>query len=186
MIDAYGATHVDFDIEGAAIGNTAANTRRAQAIAKLQQADPGARRHLHAADRHERPDAAGLRRDRDAVNNGVDIAAVNIMAMNYSGVGDPDREDGRVRDPGRDRAARPARDALPGALRAQRWRKVGVTPMIGVNDFADQVFTVQDARDVAAWAATQHIGMLGMWSLAIATSGENWAFSERVRKTFTD
>ena len=38
VIDAYGATHVDFDIEGAAVHNTLANTRRAKAIAKLQQA----------------------------------------------------------------------------------------------------------------------------------------------------
>ena len=37
VIDAYGATHVDFDIEGAAVHKTLANTRRAQAIAKLQR-----------------------------------------------------------------------------------------------------------------------------------------------------
>ncbi|MET7438222.1 cellulose binding domain-containing protein [Streptomyces sp. NPDC005568] len=41
VVDAYKLTKVDFDVEGGALPNTAANTRRAQAIAKLQKAHPG-------------------------------------------------------------------------------------------------------------------------------------------------
>lgn len=41
VVDAYKLTKVDFDVEGGALPNTAANTRRAQAIAKLQAQHPG-------------------------------------------------------------------------------------------------------------------------------------------------
>ena len=40
VVDAYKLTKVDFDIEGGALPNTAANTRRAQAIAQLQKSHP--------------------------------------------------------------------------------------------------------------------------------------------------
>ena len=184
VIDAYGVAHLDFDIEGAAINDTAANTRRAQAIAKLQQADPALVVTYTLPAETSGLIASGLAVIDDAVKHGVDIAAVNIMAMNFSGVGDSTGKMGTF--------AIQAGTALHGQLATfypalsaqQRWRKVGVTPMIGVNDFADQVFTVQDARDVAAWAGTQHIGMLGMWSLG-RDEGENWAFSNAF-KTFTN
>ncbi|NBM20848.1 cellulose binding domain-containing protein, partial [Streptomyces sp. GC420] len=41
VVDAYGLTKVDFDVEGAALPDTAANSRRAQAIAQLQKSHPG-------------------------------------------------------------------------------------------------------------------------------------------------
>nr|BFD90310.1 hypothetical protein KitaXyl93_16700 [Kitasatospora sp. Xyl93] len=40
-VRAYGLRYVDFDIEGAAIADTAANERRSAALARLQQAHPG-------------------------------------------------------------------------------------------------------------------------------------------------
>ena len=49
VIDAFELTKADFDIEGAALPDTAANTRRAQAIARLQENAPGPGRLLHAA-----------------------------------------------------------------------------------------------------------------------------------------
>lgn len=48
---------------------------------------------------------------------------------------------------------------------ANLWRKVGVTPMLGINDESTETFTLADARQVAGWAGKGHIGMLGMWSL---------------------
>ena len=30
------------------------------------------------------------------------------------------------------------------------WRKIGLTPMIGQNDVADEVFTLQDAQDLSS------------------------------------
>jgi hypothetical protein len=53
----------------------------------------------------------------------------------------------------------------PALSDAAVWRKVGITPMVGINDYADQIFTTDDASQVAAWAGAHEIGMLGMWAL---------------------
>ena len=37
--------------------------------------------------------------------------------------------------------------------------------MLGINDQAREVFTLDDARKLAAWATANHPGMLGMWQL---------------------
>lgn len=41
VIDLYGVNRIDFDIEGSAVFDTAANTRRAQALKALKAANPG-------------------------------------------------------------------------------------------------------------------------------------------------
>jgi hypothetical protein len=46
VIDAYGLTHIDFDIEGAAVADHASIDRRSQAIAALQQAAAAAGKEL--------------------------------------------------------------------------------------------------------------------------------------------
>ena len=42
---------------------------------------------------------------------------------------------------------------------------IGVTPMIGKNDLTNEVFDQQAARELEAWSAQHHIGMLSMWSI---------------------
>jgi hypothetical protein len=165
VIDTYGATHVDFDIEGATIDNVTANTNRAKAIANLQQANPGLVVTYTIPTDPTGPDTAGRAAIENAISNGVDLAAVNIMTMDYWGVSDPA---GKMGD-----WAVQAGTALhgrlaalyPGLSDAQVWRKVGITPMLGINDYADQIFSVDDARQVEAWASAHQIGMLGMWAL---------------------
>jgi hypothetical protein len=58
----------------------------------------------------------------------------------------------------------------PSLTEAQRWRMVGVTPMLGINDDPAETFTTADAQKVASWATTQHIGMVGMWALGRDTA----------------
>ena len=42
---------------------------------------------------------------------------------------------------------------------AAAWSKVAVTPMIGVNDTSDEVFTVANAQQLAAFAAGKTSGL---------------------------
>ena len=49
---------------------------------------------------------------------------------------------------------------------AAAWAKLAVTPMIGVNDTSDEVFTAADAAQLAAFAASKHLAWLSMWSAA--------------------
>jgi hypothetical protein len=44
------------------------------------------------------------------------------------------------------------------------WSKIAVTPMIGVNDTSDEVFTVASAQQLASFAASKHLAWLSMWS----------------------
>ncbi|WP_169165066.1 carbohydrate-binding protein [Cellulomonas taurus] len=45
------------------------------------------------------------------------------------------------------------------------YTKVELTPMIGVNDVADEVFTLADVNTVTSWAVTNKIAGLHHWSL---------------------
>ena len=47
---------------------------------------------------------------------------------------------------------------------AAAWSKVAVTPMIGVNDTSDEIFTVANAQQLVAFAASKHLAWLSMWS----------------------
>lgn len=49
---------------------------------------------------------------------------------------------------------------------AAAWPMIAVTPMIGVNDTGDEVFTLADAQQLAAFAAGRHLAWLSMWSAA--------------------
>ena len=45
------------------------------------------------------------------------------------------------------------------------WQMVGVTPMLGVNDVADEIFDQTAATQLVAYATSQNLGMLAFWSL---------------------
>ncbi|HDZ12007.1 MAG TPA: glycosyl hydrolase family 18, partial [Bacteroidetes bacterium] len=44
------------------------------------------------------------------------------------------------------------------------WRKIGATPMIGQNDYVDEVFTLEDAKDFNIFSRNQGVGRMSMWS----------------------
>ena len=48
---------------------------------------------------------------------------------------------------------------------ASLWTKIGATPMIGQNDFPQDVFTQTDARALNAFALENRLGRMSMWSL---------------------
>jgi hypothetical protein len=59
--------------------------------------------------------------------------------------------------------------------------KIGITPMIGVNDVAGEVFSLSDAQDVYDFAQrTAWVSSLGMWSSNrdVSKSGPLYASSQ--------
>jgi hypothetical protein len=44
------------------------------------------------------------------------------------------------------------------------WKAVAVTPTIGVNDVMSEVFKVEDATQLVAFAKSKGLGRLSMWS----------------------
>ncbi|MFD7996087.1 ricin-type beta-trefoil lectin domain protein [Streptomyces mexicanus] len=166
VIDALNLTRVDFDIEGSPVADDAANSRRNQALAQLQQEYSAAGRKL-AVQYTLGVDTTGLPGDqmdllRDAKNNNVDVSLVNIMTMDY---GRP------ISDMGQ--AAIDAATALHGQLGsiwtgktdAQLWAMEGNTPMLGINDTRTDIFTTANAGALVNFAKSKGIQELAFWSL---------------------
>ncbi|MGY0058780.1 chitinase [Streptomyces sp. LZ34] len=161
VIDRYGFTKADFDIEGATLADPVSATRRARAIALLQRARPGldVSFTLPAMPYGLTEDSSALLANARA--QGVAVSGVNIMAMNYGGEHTGDMGRYAVQ------AALNAHGRIRGVLglsAAAAWKTLTVTPMIGVNDVSGEVFTLEDAAGLARFAAAKGIGRLSMWS----------------------
>jgi chitinase len=112
--------------------------------------------------------SAAVQSLRALLSAGVDLAGVNVMAMDFG-------------------SARPVSESMIGAVEealaassrqvaaayrragkdvgSQAWGKLGVTPMIGQNDVADEQFTLDAARQLVAFARSRGISRISMWSL---------------------
>ncbi|MFF3270288.1 chitinase [Streptomyces chrestomyceticus] len=161
VIDKFALKKADFDIEGGALPDAAANTRRAQAIAQLQKKHPGLEVSFTLPVMPEGLTQDGLNLIADAKKNGVRISAVNIMAMDYGASYDGDMGTYAIQ------AATATQAQLKKTLGlgdAAAWKAVAVTPMIGVNDVQKEIFTVEDAKELVKFAQSKHLGWLSMWS----------------------
>ncbi|MFF9211044.1 MULTISPECIES: cellulose binding domain-containing protein [unclassified Streptomyces] len=160
-VDAFKLTKVDFDVEGGALPNTAANTRRAQAIAKLQQSHPGLDVSFTLPVMPEGLTQDGVNLLANARSNGVRISTVNIMAMDYGPAYSGDM--GTYAE----QAATATQAQIKGVLGlsdSAAWKAVAVTPMIGVNDVSSEVFKVDDATQLVNFAKSKGLAWLSMWS----------------------
>ena len=169
VIDQYGLRDLDFDIEGAAVADTTSIDRRSKALAAVQAAGLAAGHPVHVSlTLSVMP--AGLTRDglgviRSAIASGVDVGQVNVMAMDYF---DPSLSyAGHIGDYAI-QAAQSTHDQLaalyPGRSDAQLWAMIGVTPMIGINDDDQEIFTTADATKLTSFAQSKGLGRLAMWS----------------------
>ncbi|MEU0032578.1 cellulose binding domain-containing protein [Streptomyces sp. NPDC006333] len=160
-VDAYKLTKVDFDVEGGALPNTTANTNRAKAIAKLQQQHPGLDVSYTLPVMPEGLTQDGVNLLTDARSNGVKISAVNIMAMDYGPAYSGDM--GTYAEQAATATQAQVKSVL-GLSDSAAWKTVAVTPMIGVNDVASEIFKVDDAAQLVAFAKSKGLGWLSMWS----------------------
>jgi hypothetical protein len=173
VITAYGLTHIDFDIEGAAVADRASIDRRSQAIAALQNAAVAAGGTLDVS--FTLPvlptglTADGLYALQSALRYGVKISTVNVVAMDY-GDGAAPNPAGQMGTYAIDSAKSTESQlaSLYGTTLSTRqlWEMVGVTPMIGVNDQSDEIFEPSDAVQLLAFAESVGMGEIAMWSLS--------------------
>jgi chitinase len=165
VVDTLDLTRIDLDIEGSALNDTAANDRRNQALAELQQDYASSGKDL-AVDYTLPVDPSGLLSNslsllNSAKSNGLDVSVVNIMTMDY----------GSAMDMGQ--AAVDAATALHDQLGQiwsdkssdQLWAMEGNTPMIGVNDTTSEVFSTDNATTLADFASSHGIQLLAYWAL---------------------
>ena len=189
VVERYGISTIDLDIEGNDLDDTRAGVRRAAAIADLQAQRRAIDKPL--AVWLTLPAATfGLTEEgttavAQMIEAGVDIAGVNIMTMNF----------GQSLEAGESLAAASER-ALESTHRQLKslyalaevplsdgtiWSKLGATPMIGQNDVKGEIFTLADATALNAYALTQGLGRMSMWSLnRDVTCGANYVDLKRV------
>ncbi|MGI4815110.1 MAG: chitinase [Janthinobacterium lividum] len=173
VLNTFGVSRIDFDLEGQAQTNKPALDRRFKILAELQQAREASGKPIQISlTLPVLP--SGLTDDGvavvdAAVAHGVKISLVNVMAMDY----------GAQSLAGRSMsvAATDAATALQRQLgevyqkhgqtlsSQQLWKMVGITPMLGVNDVSDEIFSTKDAQALLDFAKSKDIGLMSMWSL---------------------
>src|SRR5581483_8175388 len=98
----------------------------------------------------------------NAKADGASIAAVNVMAMDYGSSFPGDMA--TLAEQAATATMQQVQSVWTGLSTAQAYAKIAVTPMIGLNDVNTETFTVADASALAAWAKSNGLAWLAMWS----------------------
>lgn len=172
VIERYNIDTIDLDLEGVNLSNQDAAIRRSKAIFELQKK----RREdgkslavwltLPVAPQGMTPD--GTNAVAQALASGVDLSGVNLMVMDY---GESKNKSDTMFEASKKALIEGHRQLSILYSQAEInlnsstiWRKIGATPMIGQNDVKDEVFTIEDAKNLNKFATTVGIGRLSMWS----------------------
>ncbi|TWV31268.1 hypothetical protein FRZ03_35570 [Streptomyces misionensis] len=158
LIDDYGVTQLDFDVEGAAVADTAAAARQMQAMKDLKATDPDLRFSVTLPVLTSGLTNDGVNILKAAKNAGVRIDVVNIMAMDYYAGTGTEMGQGAID------AARSTLAQMQSVDSGYGYANLGITPMIGKNDDGS-TFTLADAQTVENFAAQNGVGRLSFWSV---------------------
>ena len=162
VIKQYSLTQIDFDVEGAAIADTSAINLRNQAIAILEGEDPGLQVSYTLPVLPSGLTGQGVALLQNAKADGANIAAVDVMAMDYGSSFPGDMA--TLAENAASATMAQVQSVWTNLTTAQAYAKIAVTPMIGVNDDSAETFTLADASALASWAKTEGLAWLSMWS----------------------
>ena len=168
VITTYDVPRLDMDIEDNSLTNTAGIDRRNKAIKKVQDWAAASGRSLQIS--YTLPTTtrgladSGLAVLRNAVSNGARVDVVNLMTFDYyDNAAHQMATDTQTAATG---LVSQLAALYPGKTQAQLWAMVGVTEMIGVDDFGPaETFTTADAATVYNWAVSKGINELSFWAL---------------------
>ena len=169
VITTYGVTRLDFDVEDNSQTNPAGIDRRNKAIHLVEQ---------WAAHQHRTvqfvytlgtnmtgmdvPDGIGVLQNAVADHARIDI--VNVMTFDY--YDDQPHEMGQDTITAADAVIRQLRTVYPRRSTAQLWHMLGITEMLGIDDYGPpEVLTTADATTVERWARNRGIAELSFWAL---------------------
>ncbi len=170
VVDTYGVSHLDFDIEGAAVAEPASIALNSQALALFQKARPDVRVWYTLPVLPTGLTADGIKVVKSALDAGVTLSGVNVMAMDYGESAAPTsgpsaKTMGAYAIAAAESTYAQLSSLYQGYGKTFGWKQLGVTPMLGVNDVLSEVFTATDAQALENFARTKGLGMLSMWSV---------------------
>jgi chitinase len=168
VITTYHVTRLDLDTEDKSLTNTAGIDRRNKAIKMVE--DWAAAHDRTVQFTYTLPTFAtglsstGVAVLQNAVANHARIDIVNIMTFDYF--------DGLTHEMATDTQTAAAgligqlHALYPNRTTARLWSMVGVTEMVGIDDFgAAETFTTADATTVQKWALAKGISFLSFWAI---------------------
>jgi hypothetical protein len=168
VITTYDVTRLDLDIEDNSLTNTAGIDRRNKAIKQVEDWAAANGRTIQFS--YTLPTTTsglgdtGLNVLRNAVSNNARIDVVNMMTFDYYD-NQPHQMANDTQTSANGLVSQLA-SLYPGKTEAQRWAMVGITEMIGVDDFGPaETFTTADATTVYNWAVSKGINELSFWAL---------------------
>ena len=188
VINMYSAGHIDFDVEGTQVSDTAAMQRMIGALILIQNEYPnlkiGFTLQVAPKDGLISTAKAVL---KDAVDSGLRFDLVNLMTMDYGGWNtdyQPDKM-GQHAKASAQKTFEYLKTLYPNKADGEIWSLIGLTPMIGVNDVwyynnvpspTPERFTIADTDDIVAWSRSKGIKFLSNWSINRDHSCDNkWA-----------
>ncbi|WP_033212372.1 glycosyl hydrolase family 18 protein [Kitasatospora phosalacinea] len=168
VITTYDVSRIDLDIEDNSLTNTAGIDRRNKAIKIVEDWAAANGRSIQFG--YTLPTttsglaSSGLAVLKNAVTNNARIDVVNMMTFDYY--------DNQSHDMAADTqtSAQGLYNQLaklyPTKTAAQLWGMIGITEMVGIDDFgAAETFTVANATTVYNWAVSKGINTLSFWAL---------------------
>lgn len=186
IVDRYQFTWLDFDIEGSNLNkNEEASRRRNEVLAKLQKNNPGLRITYTLPADPNGISPTSRRLLADAVAKGVKVYSANLMVM-YFGKGfiDKGKSEGEL-------GIDAAKAAYEQVQQIDPAIKIGLCPCLGENGSKEEVFGVEDAKTIRAFAErTPWVVSLHYWSInddqtGKAAAGKMGAFAD-IFKSFTE
>lgn len=189
FIDMYNLTRVDFDIEGNALLDKEATQRNTDALLLLKEELKNEGKDIDITFTLPASQSGlnenGLYVIEDAVKKGLEFKAVNAMSMNFGS---------KSIEESKDKMGEYSINTLK-SLYAQVkeiysecnksksdeevWAMLGITPMIGVNDTKNEVFTQKDAEKLANFAKEKNINYIGFWSINRDNGGSEGVCSDK-------
>jgi chitinase len=174
VVNTYGVTRLDFDIEGSVLSDTAATTRRDQALAALQAQDPAVQVDFTlgvSPSGLPTGNASEYALLQDAKTQGVKVTMVNIMTMDFYD-GQPVLSDAES-------AAQNTANQLSGLYgisTSAAYTMMGLTPIAGTNDDG-AVFSTSNAQSLESFAASRGVGELAFWEVDGYDKGTGYQYS---------
>ncbi|MCI1904400.1 MAG: glycosyl hydrolase family 18 protein [Enterococcaceae bacterium] len=178
IVEKYGLTMIDFDIEGTHVRDKAAWQRNNRAL-KIMQDKLGDQAPkvwftfpvLPTGLVGEGTDNDAYNVLKDAVSSGIAVQGVNVMTMCFGPA--------FVKTAGKDyyKFVIQASESLKKQIQTiyhesntelsdqEAYQKIGLTPWIGKSTQANETFTQEDAKGLQKYAKEKNIAMLSFWSL---------------------
>ena len=168
VITTYNVSRIDLDIEANSLTNTAGITRRNEAVAQVESWAAANNRTIQFS--YTIPstttglDSTGLAVLQNAKTEGATVSVVNIMTFDYY-IGTQQEMATDTESAGEGLYSQ-LQSLYPSDSSAQLWSMVGITDMIGIDDYgAAETFTEADAATVLKWAEQEGISTLSFWAI---------------------